>query len=321
MTINSIPNLRQAYSAQDQDKSIRTLVGFNDPLNSINQSLKNGGTITAIFKKELESGKAKLEINGTNPDELSFRTNALPIVFMDPKSKLKSLIEEGKITQIHGNCTVDQAQVILLDDTNHLDKEKQQIIRGKVANALKGCENIYLCEANPSNKIDFKQIEINHYFAPNLELNQGGSKDYLSGWDDSSVHKQSLQAITRGLQQIKLSNLNSSAPTNEDMALSGLKDLADVVGKMSDLRTESLWNTLQEKHRVFPEAKIIVFGGADHLRDKWLHEKLINQNLRFVEITPNSVEITPNSDNGKSEVAKVEKYYQIDKYSIWGNRK
>jgi hypothetical protein len=210
---------------------------------------------------------------------------------------------------------VNQAQVILLDDTNHLDKEQQPIIRGKVANALKGDKNIYLCEAYSSTKIDFSQNEIHCYFAPNLELNQGGSKDYLSGWDDSYIHKQSQKAVVQALQQLNFSNLLSSPYPNQDMALSGLKMLEGVVGKMGDLRTKVLWSTIEKKHCIFPDAKIIVFGGAGHLQDKWLHEQLIHQNLRFVEVKP--VDVT----SGSNKEEKIQNYYQVEKYSIWGNRK
>jgi hypothetical protein len=70
------------------------------------------------------------------------------------------------------------------------------------------------------------------------------------------------------------------------MALSGMRDVKKVNGEMAEWRTQVLSYTIEKKHRLFPDAKIIVFGGAAHLQDKCLHEQLMYQNLRFVEISP-----------------------------------
>src|SRR5262245_39854080 len=82
-------------------------------------------TVTAIFEKE----GMKLIVNGRYPVNRPCNDAALLNKIVDPQGKLRSLIEAGKVVQIHGNCNLDQAQVILLDDTSHLDK-KQAVIRG-----------------------------------------------------------------------------------------------------------------------------------------------------------------------------------------------
>ncbi len=304
MSINPILKLNK----NPVQENVNLLEKFTNPWNTADLPLQDRGTVTAVF----EQNATKLVVAGRYPLESSSFPKAIVGATLDPNGKLKSLIDEGKIIRIHGNSTVDNAQVILLDDSSHLDKTTQPFIRGEVANALKGKLNVYLCEAHPSSKINFTSREIEHSFAPNLKLNQDGVKDYLSGWDDSAVYKQSKKSIIQGFQQINLSGINSGNNSNIDMALNGLVDLLNVVTHEADLRTDTLFKTTQEKLTVFPDATILVFGGAGHLGDKKLHEQYAKAGVRFVEITPTK----PPSVTGE----QVQKYYDVEKYSIWGNK-
>ncbi len=305
---NTNPVLKLSQNPTE-DNSKTLFEKFTNPWNAANIPLNEQGTVTAVFEKNAP----KIVVDGRYPIDSSHFDAALLSKIVDPTGKLKSLIEEGKIIQIKGNSTVDQAQVILLDDTSHLDRLVQPLIRGEVANALKGTENVYLCEAHPSSKIVFSQHEIENAFAPNLKLNEPGTKDYLSGWDDAQVYKQTKKSIVQGYQQINLSGLNSGNIANMNMALNGLVDLLNVIGEDAHLRTVSLWKTTEEKHQVFPNAKIVVFGGKGHLEEKWLHEQLAAHGLRYVEITPmKAAEVSG---------AQVQDYYGVNKHSIWGHKK
>src|ERR1043165_5867104 len=111
MSVNPVLKLSQIPV---QDNSRTQFEKLTNPWNTANLSLEDQGTVTAIFDQNV----TKLVVSGRYPFESS-SINAADVV--DPHHKLKALIDEGKIIQIHGNCTVDQAQVILLDDTCHLD--------------------------------------------------------------------------------------------------------------------------------------------------------------------------------------------------------
>jgi hypothetical protein len=293
--------------------SMRLFERFTNPNNIVNNLLvKEQADVTVVFKENLRkitvsNGESQITVGGGNHPEARCNDIAFLSNIVDPKGQLKSLIEAGKISQIRGNTTVDQAQVILLDDTNHTNRE-QPYVRGEIANRLKGNENVYLSEACDSSKIFFTRDEINHHFAPNLELHNG-TKDYLSGWDDECVHKKSMEALIRGFQEFELSKKNS----NPEMAKNGVLDLLSVIGEKGHQRTVSEWGAIKEKHQVFPNAKILDFGGRGHHSEKWLHEQLSNNQLRYAQITPAEV---PSSTD-----AEFDNYYGINNYTIWGARK
>ena len=192
---------------------------------------------------------------------------------VDPQGKLKSLIEAGKVIKIKGNSTVCQAQIILLDDTDHTNKY-QPFVNGEVANCLKGEENAYLCEAvEPSHKIFSGEIGAN--FAPNLKI---GAKDSFSGWDDMYVYD---LAYELEVQDFLTYQRSISGIGNSDFGSNNhIKTYYD------HLRTESLWHATQKKHQAFPDAKLVVFGGQAHLSEEWLQEQLVDHQWRYVEITP-----------------------------------
>jgi hypothetical protein len=325
---NQLPVLKLTqHPVPDIEDNRNLFEKFTNPTNLKSLSLKTQGHLTIVFAKN----QMRLDSDGPYPGTLAGNRVDFLSSVMDPENRLKSLIKQGKIVQIHGNSTVDQAQVLLLDDTCHPDKQ-QSLIRGEIANLLKGKENVFLGESYPSSKIVFNRQEIDRCFSPNLALNQMGVKDYMCGWDDAYVYKQSKASVIQTMQQInclrdrKINFLRDRISTDsietsiDDLStwLSRIADSVDeVTGKQGHLRTEVLWHTIEEKHRLFPNAKMIVFGGSRHLKEKWLHEQLSDHQLRFVEITPIEVE----AGSAVDTIEQANEYYQVDRYSIWGNKK
>lgn len=280
MAIKPILKLSQ-YPKEDNSRPL--FEKYTNPWNTAKVPLDKQGTVTAIFEKE----GMKLIVDGRYPVNRPC-TDAAPLSkIVDPQGKLKSLIETGKIVQIRGNCNLDQAQVILLDDTCHLD-QKQAIIRGEVANALKGTVNVYLCEVFSSSTTAFGKEAIDKFFAPNLDLT--GPRNYFSGWDDRNAYLQSMELIKQGLEKKNLSK----------------NDLDKVMNELAFVRTNSLWKTIDEncKHWKGYNVTIVVFGGAGHLGDKWLHEQMIKNGVRFAEITP-AGDPTPVTEK------QMQEYYRV----------
>ncbi len=247
------------------DNSRRLFDRFTNPNGSFSGS-STKETMTAFFNNLVY----RFAHNGY---EMPCHSAAFLGQLMDPKGKLKAVIDQGKILHIHGNCTVDEAQIILYSDTCHPDKH-QKSDRGEAANALKGKENIYLCEASPSNRIEFSDKDIAASFAPNLVINR--TTDRFSGWEDKDLYAVSKRLTAEALQQISKGGTEEAA---------GWKKLDKVVGELARQRTGALWENTHDKWRYNQKATIHVFGGQEHTGDKWLQEQLINRGLRFVEIT------------------------------------
>jgi hypothetical protein len=247
--------------------------------------------------------------------------NGLSQELVDPNNKLKQLFDEKKIERIKTNAPIDQAEIIFLDDTFHGNQE-QTHIRGEIANALRGEENIFLGEGFSSDKLNLTASEIYHAFAANLEINL--SKDTYAGWDDKLVYKQSQDKLRLGLQTVKLLDPKQSA-TDFDLSklalmLATLNDFQEVTGKEAYARTENEWKTIKKYKELFPKVKILVFAGAAHNNEQWLEDQLKESQYKYCIITPKKCQDTT-EDSGFDAIGNAMKYYNVDKYGIWGNLK
>lgn len=211
---------------------------------------------------------------------------------IDPKHLLTNLLQDGKITHFFGNAPVDEAQIILLDDVCHGDKQ-QALVRGEIANALKGPDNILLCEGYGSQTMFFSEAEFNHAFAPNLDYDL--RKSFTAGWDDEFVVKTSLVKVKNALHDLSevAEIVKGGLPQNleESFALKARVEeiapsLDEVIDKEAHERTTKGWETMQQFHQLYPQAKIICFAGAGHNQELWLIDELKKSGLKFCILTP-----------------------------------
>jgi hypothetical protein len=240
---------------------------------------------------------------------------------VDPANKLSTLIENNQVLKFYGNASIEDAKVIFLDDTCHPDKN-QPLIRGEIANRLKGKENVFLCEGYDSNKISFSKDEIADSFAPNLNLHADESKDYLSGWDESFTHKKSLEEARLILLQKeslekRIASLNYKDKNEVESTAIALQkiilDADEVINHKSHQRTKALWSSVQQFQRNFPKAKIFVFGGSSHMHEPWLLEQLKKSGTKYCILT--------SEQKVKEEQYYLKDYYHVDSYGLWGNKK
>lgn len=288
---------------------------------------------------------------------------------VDPTEKIKALIASGKIIRFEGNCPLDQAEIFILDDTNHTDTAQDQL-RGEIANAVKGKENIYLREGYGSDKIFFSRDEIQLAFPANLEHDNEAS--LFSGWDEPYTHKLGLESLKfhfasgeaerldsfleqvtarpssqepeKGFANVEKSaalldevakeadplkkiddayqnlealqeraNARNSGATEKTKALlrqamemrSTIRAQQDLAHK-AHIRTTVLLDSVSKFKPLYPAWKIILFGGAGHLHQQWLLERL-NQLYRFCILTPAPVTELPCDKAQRREVFR--KYY------------
>lgn len=273
------------------------------------------GVVTVQFSEN------KLEISnsgyGKELDSLTVPKHRNQILqqIIDPKEKLKALINAGKIARYSGNAPVHEAQVIFLDDKCHGDKE-QALVRGEIANALKGGNNILLCEGFGTETMYFSEEVFNQAFAPNLDYDLKTS--FTAGWDDSITHKASLEKIRSGIEdaeqlkdfcensiqrlttnlqsiQISPAALNSPDDFLKTMGfdlgtlsrlVTSVSKVQEATGKDAHIRTTSAWDAIQKFRVMFPDSKIFIFGGAGHNNEPWMLEQLKNDGLKYCILTP-----------------------------------
>jgi hypothetical protein len=262
--------------------------------------------------------------HGHQREQLSEEESVL-FKIIDPKGKLKLLLTENKIIRFRGNASVEEAQLILLDDTEHRDKE-QQLIRGDIVNGLQKKSIVLLGESYDSNKTDFSPKEIDHVFAPNLDESIINSS-IKSGWDDLEIYNDNYEkkfeviAIRKKIKEIKSQNpqLNS---LDVMIAAGGLDTLARLSKLEKDLvegaeaRTKTEWATIQKFINQDSDSTIIVLAGADHNNSPWLLEQLRESNLKYCIITPKQF-----YDSSKADIDDEAKYYQFnDNLSLLGSK-
>ena len=177
--------------------------------------------------------------------------------------------------------------MIFLDDTCHGDKE-QALVRGEIANALKGSNNILLCEGFGPETMYFSEEVFNQFFAPNLDYDLKTS--FTAGWDDTIVHKASLEKVRNGtedavqlkdfcedsIQRLK-AGLQSVQITPETLKqlkspedflkaagfdtdtfsrlVGSVSKVQEATGKDALIRTKSAWNAIQQFRGMFPDAQ------------------------------------------------------------------
>lgn len=242
---------------------------------------------------EVNFTENKMEIEGSRRGPLVFpkkRERDLHDI-IDPKRLLATLFREGKITNFLGNAPVNEAQIILLDDVCHGDKQ-QTLVRGEIANALKGEDNILLCEGHGSETMYFSQAEFNHYFAPNLDYDLRQS--FTAGWDDKFVHQNSLEKVRNALEDIsemQKALLQGSFQSQEEASarlakLQEIEKVQEETEKEGHERTTKGWKTIQHFHNLYPHAIILCFAGAGHNHEPWLLDQLKSSGLKFCILTP-----------------------------------
>ena len=72
------------------------------------------------------------------------------------------------------------------------------------------------------------------------------------------------------------------------MLNNSMQSLQNVTGQQADKRTETQGKTILNFHQQFPDAKILVFGGAAHNNDKQLLELLKENGIKYCILTPQS---------------------------------
>ncbi len=233
---------------------------------------------------------------------------------VDPNHKLQNLFNEQKIECIKANAPIDQTDIILLDDTFHGNKD-QTLVRGQIANALKGDANIFLCEGLDNEKILFNVDQIHRLLPENIEFNP--AKDLCAGWDDGWTHKQSLEKVRLSLQAAAIAQKNSESDIFGSITtlMNARDDLEKVTTEESRTRTESEWKTIVKFKDTYPDLKVMVFAGEAHNNEKWLLDKLKNSKYKYCIITPKKCQ--DNRDQNMIDYGM--KYYHVDPANPWAN--
>lgn len=231
---------------------------------------------------------------------------------IDPNGKLKGILEEGKISSFKGNVPVDEAQIVLLNDAEHRDKE-QQLVRGEIANALQRKSNILLGESYDSDKTSFSPEEINHVFAPNLDESLKNLSS-MAGWDHLETYLDNYQknrefiALKKKIKDIKsenptLGSLDILCKAGGLQTIELLTTLEKALKEGAKARTRSEWSAIQKFIHQDSDSVIFVFAGAGHNNDPWLLEQLRESNFKYCILTPkifyDSTKIHDLDDAGK----------------------
>ncbi|MBA2367785.1 MAG: hypothetical protein H0V82_02025 [Candidatus Protochlamydia sp.] len=211
----------------------------------------------------------------------------------DPTGRLADM--SGKVKLIQGNANLETAQVILLADHCHLD-EDHKLWRGQIGMRVKSLFNIILCEGIDSDRLGFSlsSQEKKHALGEGFKL---GYNDYVTGWDNGYLYKKSLGKIKNSFtsldtNQLKaLTSLQEITPENHSELLITVKKIQSIekshskIMEMSEDRTDNLVECLEQKLATADGARIIVDGGAGHLLDQRLLNRLDKQGIKFCAIS------------------------------------
>ncbi len=259
------------------------------------------GLVTVNFAESkmqvAEQNRAVRELHIPNRKELFPNERWLLESLVDPAGKLADLFLEGKIAGFRGNCSLAEAQIILVDDA-HTNNE-MTLIRGRIANALKRQQNSLLCESYSSSTWRFSPSQINERFAPNLDPELKNS--FMAGWDDDSAYKQSMERVR---MYLALSRDASNTENTETM-----KQLMKEIDALTLLRTKSEYQSIMQFYKPSPNTIMFVFAGAEHNNDEWLIQQLAEQGIKFAILTPVGIEETLE----KTTTSSLEEYYRVPK--------
>lgn len=251
--------------------------------------------------------KAKVHFTPLARQERNFRE-------FDPEGKLSALVRNGKIKNIEGTATTNDADVIFLSDTDHLD-QTQRKIRGAIANILTHDtkEHVFLCEVYGPDKIFFNERERQRAFPSNLTPD--GIANYYSGWDDPYLHKRSLRDTRLVLHPSSIMRKERSQLTIDDLqAIESMSTVVKSILEDSHNRTKACWESISQYRSIYPNARIFLFGGEEHFQENWIKEKLHESETKYCIITPRK---EPKTESSENEIEQLAGYYAADEYGLF----